>query len=112
MKLTQEMIARIKTRAEELHDDYEYVGLRVQEEPFELGALDHVSHIWIDGDDTGDELDGICAITLASKGFDWVMMADTYFGSHAAIIGGFRASYGEDPGEIIIEDAEVAEIIA
>lgn len=112
MKLTQDMIDRIKTRAQDLLDEYEYVGLRVQEEPFELGALDHVSHIWVDGDDTGEELDGVCVLTLTSEIFDWTKLAGAYFGSHAAIIGGFRASYGEDLGEIIIEDPEVTEIIA
>lgn len=113
MKLTQEMIDRIKARAEELHDNYEYVGLRIQdEEAFELGELDHCSHIWADGDDTGEELNGVCVLSLTSGHVDWAKLAGTYFGDHAAIVCGFEASYGEDLGELVIADPEVVEIIA
>lgn len=112
MKLTQDMIDRITARADELHEDFEYVGLRVQEEAFELGELDHCSHIWVDGDDTGEELDGVCALTLTGSSIDWAELAGIYYGDHIAIVCGFKASYGEDLDEIIIEDPEVTEIIA
>ena len=112
MKLTQEMIDRITNMVEDLHDEYEYVGIRTQEEPFELGEMDHVSHIWVDGDDTGEELDGVSALSLTSKYIDWTKLASAYYGDHVAIICGYSASWGEDDGEIIIEDPEVVEIIA
>ena len=46
MKVTDEMIRRVKELADELFYDYEIVGIRVQEVPFSLGEMDHCSHIW------------------------------------------------------------------
>ena len=112
MKLTQEMIDRINSMIEDLSYDYEFVGIRTQEEPFELGEMDHVSHIWVDGDDTGEELDGVCTLSLTMKHIDWAKLAGAYCGDHAAIVCGNSGSWGEDAGEIIIEDPEVVEIIA
>lgn len=107
MKLTDTMKQRLAEVAEELFFDYEVVAIRVQEVPFELGAIDHVSSVWEDGEETDEELDGICAIRAKD-----VDKSDTYFGDHVAIIAGNRYTYGEDIGEVIIEDAEVVEILA
>ena len=108
MKLTRDMIASIREIIEdkELDFDYGYVGVRVQEEPFALGEIDHASHIWEDGDDTEEELDGICAINAVS-----LEIAPEYFGDHVAILVSDNATYGEDAGELIMKDAEVAAII-
>lgn len=107
MKMSADMIKNIKKISEEmdLSWEYTYVGVRVQEQEFELGTIDHLSHIWDDGDDTGVELDGICACMLDRLGCNW------YFGDHVAIICGNEAEYGEDDGEIIIRDAEVVKVI-
>lgn len=107
MLMNAEMIKNIKQTAEDmdLRYDYDYIGVRVQEVPFELGSVDHNSHVWDDGDDTGVELDGICACTLDRLG------ANNYFGDHVAIICGNDVEYGEDDGEIIIRDAEVVKVI-
>ena len=109
MKLNRDMIEAIRTIIDEndLDFDYGYVGVRVQDEPFELGKIDHLSHIWVDGDDTEEELDGICATRIDCLD----ILPYEYFGDHVAIIVGNRATYGEDVGEIIIEDATVAEIL-
>lgn len=107
MKLTADMIQEIKAVADEL--EYNYIGVRIQEEPFEIGAIDHLSHVWDDGDDTGVELDGICAIDVAR--LDLANRNGEYFGGHSAIICGSCADYGADLGEIIIQDAEVVKII-
>ena len=107
MLMNAEMIKNIKQTAEymNLRYDYDYIGVRVQEVPFELGSIDHNSHVWDDGDDTGVELDGICACTLDRLG------SNNYFGDHVAIICGNDVEYGEDDGEIIIRDAEVVKVI-
>lgn len=107
MKMTAEMIKNIKDLAEELdlNWDYEFVGVRVQELEFELGAMDHVSHVWDDGEDTGIELDGVSACSLDSLG------ACQYCGGHVALVCGNSAEYGEDDGELIIRDAEVVKVI-
>ena len=90
----------------DLDSKYGYIGIRVQEEPFELGEMDHISHIWDNGDDTGIELDGVCATDINS------VMAPEYYGEHIAIICGNHAEVGEDVGEIIIRDAVVEYIFA
>ena len=98
----------IREIMEELKWDYEMVAIRTQEEPFELGAIDHRSHIWEDGDDTGEELDGICGTT--ESGIE-MHMNGTYFGGHVAMIAGKEYEYGEDAHEVIIRDAECVRII-
>lgn len=105
--MSAEMIENIKKIAEEmdLSWDYEFVGVRVQEQEFELGTIEHLSHVWDNGDDTGVELDGICVCNLDRMG------VNDYFGSHIAIICGNEAEYGEDDGELIIRDAEVVKVI-
>ena len=107
MMMSAEMIKNIKKVAEEmdLSWDYEFVGVRVQEQEFELGTIEHLSHVWDNGDDTGVELDGICVCKLDRLG------VNQYFGGHVAIICGNEAEYGEDDGEIIIRDAEVVKVI-
>ena len=107
MKITKEMLNRISEVANDLFYDYEKIGIRVQEQDFELGEMSHVSHVWEDGEDTGEELNGVCAM-LWNK----VSESHQYFGDHVAIIAGNRYSYGEDPGEIIIEDPVVVEVLA
>lgn len=108
MKLTDDMIRHIRDTVEDMDlcMEYEHVGIRVQDSSFSLGPIDHVSHVWDDGEDTGVELGGICAININSLGH-----SHEYFGSHVAIICGYSAEYGEDPGEIIISDPEVVSII-
>lgn len=107
MMMNAEMIKNIKKVAEEmgLSWDYEFVGVRVQEQDFELGTIEHLSHVWDNGDDTGVELDGICACKLDRLG------VNQYYGDHVAIICGNDAEYGEDDGELIIRDAEVVKVI-
>ncbi len=91
--------------------DAAYVGIRTQEEPFELGALYHDSHIWVDGEDTGDELDGICCTSLASSSAQKHLDGNYYFGDHIALIIGSGYEWGEDEGEIILHDPQVVYII-
>lgn len=107
MMFSTEMINKIKNLIDELELDceYGYIGVRVQDVPFELGPVEHLSHVWVDNEDTGEELSGICATRVDQIG------ANYYYGDHVAIICGDSAEYGEDVGEIIIEDAVVAAVI-
>lgn len=107
MKFTREMIDTIKKTVEDMDLAYQftYIGVRVQSLPFSLGQMEHVSHVWEDGDDTGVELDGVCVSSIYSLG------ANQYYGDHVAIIGGELVEYGEDEGEMILNDAEVVAVI-
>lgn len=110
---------------EQLHDlieqvkdeygwDYGYIGIRTQDEAFALGKLSHRSHVWDDGDDTGEELDGVCATDINSPSIRAHCddaINGCYFGDHCAIIAGNSAEWGEDEGEIVISDPVVIHII-
>lgn len=108
MKLTDDMIRQ----AEEIASgtDYAAVGVRVQDVPFELGPMSHRSHIWDDGDDTGAELPGICAMDV-TRVRD-AQHGGYYYGDYAAVVAGNSYEYGEDVGEIIICDPIVIAILA
>ena len=87
--------------------DYDFVAVRIQDVPFELGEIDHVSHVWVDGNETDEELAGICGSNVKDLKY-----ASDYYGNHAAIICGNRAMGGEAMGELIIEYPVVVEILA
>lgn len=111
MTITKELAAKVKELAEELRYDYGVVGIRVQEVPFELGELDHCSKVWDDGDETDEELDGVC-ITMDAYIDDCVSGDLQYYGDHVAVIAGNRFDYGEDYGEAVVKDPIVVEILA
>lgn len=105
----REAIENIINRIEEIREnsEYEYIGVRVQENEFTKGEILDNSFVWVDGEMTDEELDGTCAVKLED-----VKLANGYFGDHVAIIGGDYMEYGQDLGEIIIRDAEVLEVLA
>lgn len=105
----REAIENIMNRIEEIRDDseYEYIGVRVQENEFTEGEVLDNSFVWVDGEMTDEELDGTCAVKLEDA-----ELANSYFGNHVAIIGSNSMEYGQDLGEIILRDAEVIEVIA
>lgn len=107
MKMTAELIEKIRELEKEYSWDYEQVCIRVQGVPFELGEMEHQSSVWVDGDETDERLDGIS--TLSVK---YAQNAEFYFGDHLAIVAGNEYSYGQDAGEVIIRDPVVLEILA
>ena len=109
MTITSEMICKAEKIAEELFWEYEKVGIRVQDEPFEMGVMEHKSHVWTtDGEETDELLDGVCAQDVATLR----TYRSYYYGKHVAIVAGNDYLYGQDPGEIILVDANVVAILA
>lgn len=104
-----EAIKDIMNRINEIKEnaEYEYIGVRVQENEFKVGEILDNSFVWVDGEMTDEELDGTCAVKLED-----VQLANGYFGNHVAIIGSDSMEYGQDLGEIILRDAEVLEVLA
>ena len=107
MKMTAELIEKIRELEKEYSWDYEQVCIRVQDIPFELGEMDHQSSVWVDDNETDEHLDGVCTLSV-----EYAQNADFYFGDHLAIVAGNEYSYGQDPGEVIICDPVVLEILA
>ena len=46
---------------------YRYIGIRTQEEPFELGHMQHQSVVWRNGDETNQKLGGVSATNIKSE---------------------------------------------
>ena len=113
--MTREQMNSLIEQIKEKHGwDYDYIGIRTQDEEFELGELAHRSHVWADGDDTGEELDGVCATDINSHCIRMhcdEVINGRYIGDHCAIIAGNSAQWGEDEGEIVISDPVVIHII-
>lgn len=102
---------------EEACEEYGWssVGVRIQEEdhPFRVGPIDHVSHVWVDGDETDEDLPGVCCLYAAADYIPTLVRnAPAYFwpGRHVAIITGDVVEFGEDPGEVIMSNAEVVHV--
>lgn len=89
---------------------YAYIGIRVQDDAYGLHVgqtVEHSSHVWVDGEDTEDELDGVCAINYEAIRF----VNAEYFGDTIIVLGSQNAEYGEDVGEIIMQDAVVLAVV-
>jgi hypothetical protein len=110
MKASQKQIEKIldeaKEVAEELECSYECFGLRVIPEGYTVGSGDilNPSYNWDDGENTGELLAGTSAIELIG---DYSNNLVQYCGAQIALIAGDDAGYGEDCGEILIDNAEV-----
>lgn len=109
MRLAPDMIRRVEDIASSALYEYEAVGVRVQDVPFALGPMAHRSHVWYNGDDTGEELPGVSAMRWDS--INEAQRNGYYYGDHVAVIAGNSWDYGEDAGEIVIHDPIVIEIL-
>lgn len=107
--MKETIINEIMKIAEEYNMNYEKIGIRFQDEDFELGPIDHVSNVWVDGEDTGEEMDGISVFDVAA--LDRASTEPYEWFDHIAVIGGNDYVYGEDAGELVISDPVVLSII-
>lgn len=119
MKPTYQQITEAIGQARQIADErwLECLGIRTQEQPFELGTLDHSSVAWDDGEETGEELDGVCATRLDAPevrmhASDYSPLMGYYFGEHVAIVAGSLCETGQDAGEVIIRDPEVIMVLS
>lgn len=114
MKLTSEMIEKA-IAAIEADETHEIFGIRTQDVPFEMGEIDHKSLVWIDGEMTDEELDGISATVIDTNDIERSLNRhnrEGYYGEHIAILAGVYSMSGEDAGEIIMENPDVIAILA
>jgi hypothetical protein len=86
-------------------DEYEHIGIRIQEMPAVVGQeLNHHSHVWDDGEDTGEKLDGVCALEWEQfNRLDSFALATGYAGPYVLVLGTYgNVEWGNDPAEIIM----------
>ena len=109
---------------EKYEKQYKYVGIRTQEEPFDLGEVSHNSSVWKSGVETSEKLSGLSAtrsnqtslVSHSDKKEDMLFRrkfgkdSGYYYGSHTAVIVGDAAKPGKDVGEIIISSPKVVHI--
>ena len=114
MKLTNEMIEKVKA-AIEADEKRETFAIRTQDVPFEAGRIDHKSLVWIDGEMTDEELDGISATVIDTNDIERSLnrhSREGYDGGHIAILAGSYSVPGEDAGEVVMENPDVIAILA
>lgn len=116
MKPTYEQIMQAARRVYS-EDLYDVVAVRSQDVPFQLGRMSHASNVWVDGEDTGEELPGLCATYADQPGArmhasDYSVYQGYYPGEHVAIVCGYRDECGRDEDEVIIYDPVVVEILS
>lgn len=96
---------------EAFEEDYAYIGIRVQEETYGLKVGDKVIHnsrVWVDGEETEEELDGVSATMYSAMDHT----DNEYMGRYILILGDNKMSgYGEDEGEIILSYPTVLAIL-
>lgn len=105
---------QIEAEIERLGYAYNYYGLRAvaADDPIAVGECAAPSYQWVDGERTDNELAGVCAIALP-----WHSDCDTadieaalrivkgYDGARIVLLGASQRDWGEDPGEIVMENA-------
>lgn len=110
MASMKEIVKRINLSEIDEDGRYAYIGIRVQDDAYGMQAgqkVEHNSLVWIDGEETDEELDGVCAVNA-----DVISQIDaTYYGDTVVVLGSQRAEYGEDEGEIIMQDAVVLAVV-
>lgn len=117
-------INELLKKVEELTWDYEYVGIRAQENhEFSVGPIDHNSHNFESRDLFGsqdcegsEELNGVSAWKVndhceTSKNAAEIIENCIKNYNHCAIIVSNSAEFGMDEDEIVMQGAEVACII-
>lgn len=92
--------------------EFDYVGIRIQEELFgeEIGQeLNFKSYVWDDGNQTDELLNGICAINAkTAKRLNFI---GGYMGRHILVLGCDYVEYGNDSEEIIMNNPIVLDIL-
>jgi len=92
--------------------EYEYYGVRWVEDDLAIGATAPVSRVWVDGDPTDEVLDGACAVQVrTAQDIEHALAGGSYMGK-PVLLGCNRMSYGEDAGEIVMEDAIVLALVS
>jgi hypothetical protein len=88
-------------------ETYYSVGLRYDSRDLQIGEELGDSYRWDDGEDTGEQLDGTCAIDASLEDAMSIIAAYASMGTLYLIGAKRNAMCGEDAGEIVIPEAIV-----
>ena len=92
-------------------DEFEFYGIRAHRgEAVAIGDICENSMVWDDGECTGDELDGVCAMRVApgdniNAAVDMVKRMYGWGESEIILVAGQYGAWGEDKGEVVIRSA-------
>lgn len=96
------------------NSDFDFVGIRVQDYFNEkIGdTLTHRSFVWVDGEETEELLNGVCAIDANRINHTFALSNGGYYGDVVLILGcnGY-CEKGADVAEIIMENPVIIDII-
>lgn len=89
--------------------EFEHYGIRVHRAVPVVGKTLGKSKVWINGECTEEELDGISTIKINSSDniadvVEFVRKLYDWDNSPIVLVGGFSGQWGEDDGEYIIRD--------
>lgn len=87
------------------------VGYRIVQRAYQIGERPRRSRVYEDGELTGEELLGVSAID-SRLSLDFIAgIAPQYPGDWIVLLEGLFIAYGEDDGEVILDDAEVKDCV-
>lgn len=98
MTTTANMMDRVAMAIKAADDAWEFLGLRVQDEPAVPGDELEPSWVWVDGERTEDRLPGTCAVGARCH----LSLIDNYVGGYVLLLGADRAETGNDSGELVM----------
>jgi hypothetical protein len=92
--------------------DYDYIGFRVEMSPisYKIGDIVQPSRVWVDGEPTDEYLNGACAISIDKLSYAYDGY-EGYLGDTILILGSNNAEGGNDPGEIVMIDPIVLDVV-
>ena len=91
--------------------EYDYIGFRVvNNEVYRVGDIAKRSRVWVDGEPTDELLSGASAISKDKLSYTYDGY-EGYLGDTILILGSNNAEGGNDPGEIVMIDAIILDII-
>lgn len=98
---------------------FNYIGLRAMTGGTVVNVGDELtnSFVWVDGEKTNEQLDGVSAIDCAFDGFDELkkleraMSLIKQYSGQLVLVGSNEAYEGNDVGEIVMKSAVVLALV-
>jgi hypothetical protein len=103
---SDEEVTEAIRKVQEMDND-DIIGIRIDKAGLPIGYTFPPSRRWEDGDPTNDILDGTSCLRINKLDRDY----GGYNGNQIYAVSGRSLYEGEDPGELIIEDATIVALL-